>query len=67
MPPRFNFPADFNAAFSDNHWSNTEKSTELFEKVIFPCLKQAKASLKYPKEQISSHGYFQRTRQRCDS
>ena len=51
--PRFNFPADFNVAFSDNHWSNTEKSIEPFKKVIFPCLKQAKARLKYPKEQIS--------------
>ena len=50
---RFDFPADFNVTFSDNHWSNTEKSIELFEKVIFPYLKQAKASLKYPKEQMS--------------
>ena len=50
--PRFDFPADFNVTFSDNHWSNTEKSIELFEKVIFPYLKQAKASLKYPKEQV---------------
>ena len=51
--PRFDFPADFNVTFSDNHWSNTEKSIELFEKVIFPYLKQEKASLKYPKEQMS--------------
>ena len=65
--PRFDFPADYNVTFSDNHWSNTEKSIELFEKVIFPYLKQAKASLKYPKEQMSYHGHFQRTRQRCDS
>ena len=51
--PSFDFPADFNVTFSDNHWSNTEKSIELFEKVIFPYLKQAEASLKYPKEQMS--------------
>ena len=51
--PRFDFPADFNVTFFDNHWSNTEKSIELFEKVIFPYLKQAKASLKHPKEQMS--------------
>ena len=51
--PRFDFPADFNFTFSGNHWSNTEKPIELFEKVIFPYLKQAKASLKYPKEQMS--------------
>ena len=51
--PSFDFPADFNVTFSDNHWSNTEKSIELFEKVIFPYLKQAKAIFKYPKEQMS--------------
>ena len=51
--PRFDFPANFNVSFSDSHWSNTEKSIELFEKVIFPYLKQAKASLKYPKEKMS--------------
>ena len=33
---RFDFPADFNVNFSDDHWPNTEKSIELFEKVIFP-------------------------------
>ena len=51
--PSFDFPADFNVTFSDNHWSNKEKSIELFKKVIFPYLKQAKATLKYPKEQMS--------------
>ena len=50
---RFDFLAEFNVNFSDNHWLNTEKSFELFEKVIFPYRKQAKASLKYPKEQMS--------------
>ena len=50
---KFDFPADFNVTFSDKHWSNTEKSIELFDKVIFPYLKQAKTSLKYPKEQMS--------------
>ena len=44
--PRFHFPADFNVTFSDNHLSKMEKSIELFEKVIFSNLKQAKASLK---------------------
>ena len=39
--------------FSDNHWLNTKKSIELFEKVIFPYLKQAKTSLEYPKEQVT--------------
>ena len=51
--PRFDFLADFNVTFSDNHWSNMKKSNELFEKVIFLYLKQAKASLKYRKEQMS--------------
>ena len=50
---RFDFPADFNVTFSDNQWSNTEKSIELFDKVIFSYLKQAKISLKYPEEQMS--------------
>ena len=50
--PRFDFPADFNVTFSDNHWSNTEKSNELFEKLFFWFLRQAKVSLKYPKEQM---------------
>ena len=36
--PRFDFPADFNVFFPDNHWSNTGKSIELFEKVTFPYL-----------------------------
>ena len=47
---RFDLPADFNVTFSDKHWSNTEKSVEIFKKVIFPYLKQAKTSLTYPKE-----------------
>ena len=51
--PRFDFLADFNVTFSDNHWPNKEKSFELFEKVIFLYLKQAKACLKYTKEQMS--------------
>ena len=24
--PKLDFPIDFNVTFSDNHWSNTEKS-----------------------------------------
>ena len=51
--PRFDFPADFNVTFADNHWSNTEKSIELFEKVTFLNLKQVKVSLKYLKKQMS--------------
>ena len=51
--PKFDFPAGFSITFSENHWSNMEKSIELFEKVIFPYLKQVKLSLRYPKEQMS--------------
>ena len=51
--PKFDFPADFNVTFSNNHWWNTEKSIELFKRVIFPYLKQVKSGLKYPKEQMS--------------
>ena len=28
--PNFEFPATFNVTYSDNHWSNTAKSIELF-------------------------------------
>ena len=49
----FDFPADFNVTFSDNHWSSTEKSSELIERVIFLNLKQVKATLKCLKEQMS--------------
>ena len=54
--PRFDFQADFNVTFSENHWVNTEKSIELFEKIIFPYLKQVKACLMYPKEHMSLIG-----------
>ena len=30
--PKFHFLSDFNVNFPDNHWSNTEKSIESFEK-----------------------------------
>ena len=42
--PRFDFPADFNVTFSDNHWSNTEKSIELLKKVIFLYLTKTRES-----------------------
>ena len=51
--PKFHFLSDFNVNFPDNHWSNTEKSIESFEKVIFPYLTQVKGSRKYLKEQLS--------------
>ena len=51
--PNYDFQKGFNVAYSPNHWSNTEKSVELFQKVIFRYLKNVKLSKKYPKEQIS--------------
>ena len=51
--PNYDFPKGFNVTYSPNHWSNTEKSVELFQKVIFPYLKNVKLSKKYPKEQMS--------------
>ena len=51
--PNFDFPAGFNVTFSNNHWSNTEKSKELFKDIIFPYLQKVKVNLKYPKEQLS--------------
>ena len=51
--PNFDFPTGFNVTFSNNHWSNTEKSKELFKDIIFPYLEKVKVNLKYPKEQLS--------------
>ena len=51
--PNYDSPKGFNVTHSRNHWSNTEKSVELFQKVIFPHLKNVKLSKKYPKEQMS--------------
>ena len=58
--PRYDFPADFNVTFSDNHCSNTEKSIELFEKGIFPYLKKRKQALSIQKTNIFAyHGQGQ--------
>lgn len=51
--PNYDFPNGFNVTYSPNHWSNTEKSVELFQKIIFPYFKTVKSSKKYPKEQMS--------------
>ena len=51
--PNFDFPASFNVTFSNNHWSNTEKSKELFKDIIFPYLEKVKVNLKCSKEQLS--------------
>ena len=51
--PNYDFPNGFNVTYSPNHWSYTEKSVELFQKIIFPYFKTVKSSKKYPKEQMS--------------
>ena len=50
---KFQFPKSFSVTFSENHWSNTEKSVEFFEEIIFPYLKKVKEEKGFPNEQIS--------------
>ena len=51
--PKIDFPEMFNVTFSENHWSNTEKSIEYFEETIFPYLSKIKREKGYPEEQMS--------------
>ena len=34
--PKFKFSSTFSLSDTENHWSNTEKSTEFFKQIIFP-------------------------------
>ena len=36
--PMYHFPVSFSVRFTKNHWSNTDKSIEFFDEVIFPYL-----------------------------
>ena len=49
--PKLKFPSTFSLSFSENHWSNTKKSIEFFEQIIFPYLKMIKRENGYPEEQ----------------
>ena len=49
--PKYYFPPSFSVTFTENHWSNTEKSAETFKEIIFPYLKDTKRSKSYPLEQ----------------
>jgi len=51
--PKYNFPKSFSVSFTKNHWSNTEKSLEFFDEVIFPYLEEIKKQKGLPKEQRS--------------
>ena len=50
--PKFDFPGNFDITFSENHWSNTEKSISFFEKIVFPHFKNVHRSKGYPDEQM---------------
>ena len=51
--PKFEYPKSFDVTYSVNHWSNTEKSVDFFEKIVFPYLEKVKKEKGYPKEQKS--------------
>ena len=51
--PKYNFPASFHATFSENHWSNTEKSLSFFNNIVFPHFKNVRKAKSYPDEQMS--------------
>ena len=45
------FPPSLSVTFTENHWSNAEKSVEFFKEIIFPYLKDTKRSKSYRLEQ----------------
>ena len=51
--PKYDFPASFSVSFTKNHWSNTEKSIEFFDEIIFPYLEKVKKEKGFPNEQHS--------------
>ena len=51
--PKYTFSASLNATFSENHWSNTEKSLTFFNKTVFPHFKNVRKAKGYPDEQMS--------------
>ena len=50
--PKYTFPAGFDATFSENHWSNTEKSLSFFNKIVFH-FKNVRKAKGYPDQQMS--------------
>ena len=40
--PKYSFSPSFSVTFTENHWSNTDKSVEFFKEIIFPYLKDTK-------------------------
>ena len=51
--PKYDFPVSFFVGFSKNHWSNTDKSIEFFDEILFPYLQQVKEEKGLPQEQHS--------------
>ena len=49
--PKYSFPPSFSVTFAENHWSNIEKSIEVFKEIIFPYLEDTKRIKSYPLEQ----------------
>ena len=47
------FPENFDIKFSDNHWSNTEKTISFLKKVVFPHFKIVHQTKGFPNEQMS--------------
>ena len=51
--PKYDFPVSFSVGFTKNHWSNTDKSIEFFDEIIFPYLQQVKQEKESPQKQHS--------------
>ena len=49
--PKHSFPPSFLVTFTENHWSNTEKSDEFFKEICFLYLEDTKRSNSYPLEE----------------
>ena len=47
--PNFDFPRDFNEAFTKSNWPNMEKAAESFEKVTFHSFRKSKTNIATPK------------------
>ena len=50
---KYEFPALFSFGFTKNHWSNTDKSIEFFDEIIFLYLEKMKQENGVPQEQHS--------------
>lgn len=52
-PSKVFFSSVFLVTFTENNWSNTEKSVAFFEEIIFPYLEDIKRDKGYQSEQHS--------------